>query len=210
MKKVLVADDTKNIRLLLKTCLEIEGYDVTLASDGNQALELIKGNSFDLAFIDIKMPEITGTEVLRRIREYGNTMPVIIMTAYGTIKNAIECTRLGAVSYLQKPFTADKVKTVLAELIKNDSNDNLSTDNSNENKPLDTDILDTAVLDKAEAFIKANDFIQALDLLKSSTITLLENERTYLLLSKACEGIGNKENSEKFYKIYATLKNLHK
>lgn len=90
------------------------------------------------------------------------------------------------------------------------SNDNLSTDNSNENKPLDTDILDTAVLDKAEAFIKANDFIQALDLLKSSTITLLENERTYLLLSKACEGIGNKENSEKFYKIYATLKNLHK
>jgi two-component system, OmpR family, response regulator len=115
MKKVLIVDDTKNIRNLLTTCLEIEGHQVVSAVNGGQALNLLKTEVFDLVFLDIKLPEISGTEVLRRIRESGDSVPVIIMTAFATVKNAVECTKLGAVAYLQKPFTAEKVRQVLQE-----------------------------------------------------------------------------------------------
>lgn len=116
MKKVLIADDTKNIRLMLQKFFEIEGYQVTLSDNGADTLDILHQESFDLIMLDIKMPEMSGTEVLRRIRRAGIKTPVIVMTAYGTIKNAVETTNLGAVCYLQKPFTIDKMQKILAQL----------------------------------------------------------------------------------------------
>lgn len=116
MKTALIVDDTKNIRVLLTTCLELNGYEVLTAKNGEEALDLFKTQNIDLAFLDIKMPELSGTEVFRRIRGMGIAVPVVIMTAFPTVKNAVECTKLGAVSYLQKPFTADKISCVLQEL----------------------------------------------------------------------------------------------
>ena len=115
MKTVLVVDDTKNIRTLLKTCLELYGYNVLTASNAPLAYEFLTNEHIDLIFLDIKMPETSGTELLKNIRATGINVPVIIMTAFATIKNAVDCTKLGAVAYLQKPFTAEKVKTVLNE-----------------------------------------------------------------------------------------------
>lgn len=114
--KVLVIDDTKNIRLMLTKCLEVEGYEVSTAAHGREGLDLICAESFGLIFLDIKLPEMSGTEVLRRMRAAGVQTPVIVVTAYPTIKNAVECTRLGVVSYLQKPFTAERLAGVLREL----------------------------------------------------------------------------------------------
>ncbi len=115
MKKVLVVDDTKNIRILLSKCLQMENYEVKTANDGHEAVEMFSAESFDLAFLDIKMPYFSGTEVLKKIRDMGIMTPVIIITAYATVKNAVECTQMGAVAYLQKPFSAEKVRNVLAE-----------------------------------------------------------------------------------------------
>lgn len=86
MKKVLVVDDAKNIRMLLTKCLELEGYQVKTATNGKDALVLFSSERFDLAFLDIKLPELSGTEVLRRIRAQGNDTPVIVITAYPTVK----------------------------------------------------------------------------------------------------------------------------
>ena len=105
MKKVLIVDDTKNIRMLLSKCLELEGFEVDTAADGLEAVRMLSKNDYDLAFLDIKLPEISGTEVLKRIRGIGVDVPVIIITAYATVKNAVDCTKLGSVAYLQKPFT---------------------------------------------------------------------------------------------------------
>lgn len=116
MKRILVVDDTKNIRLLLTTCLELNGYSVIAVNNAAAAIEIFNTENIDLVFLDIKMPEISGTELLKKMRGMGLSMPVVIMTAFGTIKNAIDCTRLGAVAYLQKPFTAEKVKSVLEDL----------------------------------------------------------------------------------------------
>ena len=112
--------------MLLTTCLELKGYEVLTAEDGKSAINIIKDQrqNVDLIFLDIRMPEMNGTEVLKVIRDIGVKCPVIIMTAYATVKNAIDCTKLGAVAYLQKPFSPDRVNSVLDEIL--DSNGSYS------------------------------------------------------------------------------------
>lgn len=116
MKTVLIVDDTKNIRLLLSKCLEHENYIVYSATNATEALELVSKYPFDVAFIDIKMPNISGTALLELLRAQGYTFPVIIMTAFGTIKNAVTTTQMGAKAYLQKPFTAITIRKTLFEV----------------------------------------------------------------------------------------------
>lgn len=190
MSKFLVIDDTKNIRMLLKTCLEIEGHDVYIASDGNEALELMSSDKFDLIFMDIKMPKISGTEVLRKMRDLGISTPVIIMTAFGTVKNAVECTKLGAISYLQKPFTSEKVKNVLKET----GFSNVIQEKDNVSKFVEI-----------EASLKQDHYTQALELIKEELGKDPLNPKIYKLLSKACLGLGNKNESIAFEELYQKL-----
>ena len=190
MSKFLVIDDTKNIRMLLKTCLEIEGHDVYIASDGNEALELMSSDKFDLIFMDIKMPKISGTEVLRKMRDLGISTPVIIMTAFGTVKNAVECTKLGAISYLQKPFTSEKVKNVLKET----GFSNVIQEKESLSKFVEI-----------EASLKQDHYTQALELIKEEIGKDPLNPKIYKLLSKACLGLGNKNESIAFEELYQKL-----
>ena len=83
MKTILVVDDEKNIRLLYKAELEDEGYKVLTASNGLEALDVLKKETVDLVLLDIKMPEMSGSEFLRYIRQFNQTLPIIISTAYG-------------------------------------------------------------------------------------------------------------------------------
>jgi two-component system OmpR family response regulator len=182
LKKVLVADDTKNIRTLLMKCLQMEGYEVKTANDGNAAKEILLKEDFDLAFIDIKMPFMSGTEVIRSIREMGITLPVIVITAYATVKNAIECTQMGAVAYLQKPFTADKVKAVLKEYLEDTARSPESLERS---------------IKTAKDLIDAGEFSQALQLLKDILPKDISNPEIYLLMSKIYGGLGNSDMEKK-------------
>ncbi|MGL4847746.1 MAG: response regulator [Clostridium sp.] len=117
MNKILVVDDTKNIRILLSKTLEMEGFDVTTAQDGFEALKLIDEKIFDICFIDIKMPGMSGITLLEEICNRDFHCKVIVMTAFGTIKNAIKSTKLGAIAYIQKPFSANTVKKTLEEVL---------------------------------------------------------------------------------------------
>ncbi len=188
---IMVADDTKNIRMLLTKCLELEGHTVTTANDGQSALDLLKCQKFDLAFIDIKMPQISGTEVLKTIRDMGIDIPVIIITAYATIKNAVECTQMGAVAYLQKPFTAEKVRLTLKEL--------MST------KPVETDNFDNE-LRKIEDAIYLKNFDNAEKLLKKALSVEPGNLQIYRLLGLVYRSKGELEKATKFEAIYNLLK----
>lgn len=184
--KVLVVDDTKNIRMLLTTCLQLYGYEVVTAVDGLDALNVIKAENPDLIFLDIKLPEISGTEVLRRIRSTGIITPVVIMTAFATVKNAIECTKLGAVAYLQKPFTADKVKTVINEL----SNCSLSGEASTElNVKICKELIEDGELDEAYLILK-----------KQLAIDPTVGE-VYYLIALIYDKKRNKEEADRFYNI---------
>lgn len=116
MKTALIVDDTKNIRILLSHCLKDSGFTVHCASSGSEALELIPNIDFDIAFIDIKMPTMSGTALLEQIRKDGYEFNIVIMTAFATIKNAVTTTKLGAIAYLQKPFTANTIRKILDEI----------------------------------------------------------------------------------------------
>ncbi|HEX9061497.1 MAG TPA: response regulator [Clostridia bacterium] len=189
MKKALVVDDTKNIRTLLTTCLEVEGFSVKTSNDGKSALELLSNENFDLVFLDIKMPEVSGTEVLKRVREQGIKTPFVIITAFATVKNAIECTRMGAVAYLQKPFTSDKVRSVLAEL---NSYDNIQDDKGKDLK-IDSDI---------EACILSGHLDEALGILKSALSKDPSNAEIYRLFGIVYEKKGEMKLADKFSKAF--------
>lgn len=190
MKKALVIDDTKGIRSLLTECLELYGFEVLPVSSGQEALDILEKESIDLAFIDIRMPEISGTEVLRRIREQGLVMPVVIMTAFATVKNAIDCTKLGAVAYLQKPFTTEKVRSVLKEIFENESIDYAKKD------PLKYSL----------DLITEGNIDEALQTLKKCLTDDLINPEIYYQLGLVYMSQGDDIVSKKFFEISKILK----
>ncbi|WP_456425983.1 sigma-54-dependent transcriptional regulator [Desulfurobacterium sp.] len=109
MARILIADDERNIRLVLKKYLETLGHTVYEAEDGNRALEILKTKKPDLAFLDIKMPGISGIDLL----SYEKDIPKVILTAYGTMDYTIKAIDRGAVEYITKPFELEDIKTIV-------------------------------------------------------------------------------------------------
>lgn len=104
MERILVVDDDLNIIKVLKLRLESQGYSVLTAPDAKQAMELAGGADFDLALLDMKLAKSNGIELMDLLHERSPELPVIILTAYGTIKSAVDAMKRGAYSYLTKPF----------------------------------------------------------------------------------------------------------
>jgi len=113
MLTILVADDEKSIRDAIKLILQYEKFGVLFAENGEQVLTMVRENSPDALFLDIKMPGIDGIEVLRRIKEFNTELPVIMISGHGTFETAVEATKLGAFDYLPKPLDRDKLLITL-------------------------------------------------------------------------------------------------
>lgn len=116
-KKILIVDDEQNIRMTLKHCLKGEGYDIGMAVNGEEALEKIKSDDFDLVLLDIKMPGLSGMEVLKKLRDHENEVKVIMMTAYGTVERAVEAMKLGAIDFISKPFTPEEIREIIKKVL---------------------------------------------------------------------------------------------
>ena len=118
MNRILVVDDELNMRLVLKTLLNKEGYEVATASDGLEALKVLRSGDVNVVVTDLKMPRLDGMGLLDRvIREYPST-PVIIITAHGTVATAVDALKKGAFDYITKPFEQDELKRVIHKAIK--------------------------------------------------------------------------------------------
>jgi DNA-binding response OmpR family regulator len=107
--RILVVEDQEDIRLLLATALEAEGYEVDLAADGMQAFELLASSPPDLVILDIVMPVISGLEVLDNIRHRSSKLPVILLTSLQAEENRVRGLRLGADDYVAKPFSSPEL-----------------------------------------------------------------------------------------------------
>ena len=116
LNRILVADDEESMRWVLSKALKRKGYTVDLAHDGRQALALIQDNSYDLAILDIKMPGISGLDLLDRVRELKSDLLVVIMTAEASMKNAVEAMKRGAYDYITKPFDLDVIDAILEKV----------------------------------------------------------------------------------------------
>ena len=115
--KILIAEDEKTQRDLLEGFLIKEGFSVEAVANGREVLQKLKGNFFDIALIDYKMPELDGLQTLREIRKLYPDLPVVMMTAYGTVETAVASMKEGALDYLTKPIDLDELLLMLPKVI---------------------------------------------------------------------------------------------
>jgi DNA-binding NtrC family response regulator len=117
MARILVCDDEEMIRDPLAAALAREGHEVVAVGDGPAALERLTGQRFDLLMTDLRMPRMTGIELLAEARKVRPEMPVVVMTAFATVETAVEAMKLGAYDYVQKPFDVERAMRVVEKAL---------------------------------------------------------------------------------------------
>src|SRR5437867_678434 len=115
--RVLVVDDERSMRELLAIMLRQAGHDVTLAEGGEQAVEVLKNESFDLVITDLRMRKVDGLGVLRAAKEHSPSAVVLVVTAFASTETAVEAMKLGAYDYVTKPFKLDEIKLTIANAL---------------------------------------------------------------------------------------------
>lgn len=124
MHSILIIDDNVTLRRSLELSLAEDGYELSTAGTGEDGLTKVKNGLAELVFLDLKLPDMNGIEVLRRIKEINEDIIVIVITAYGDVKSAVEAMKLNAYDYVTKPFEIDEIKLII---IKSSENISLKT-----------------------------------------------------------------------------------
>ena len=107
--RVLIMDDEDAVRSSLRMIFEYEGYEVLLAANGPVGLKIAEQEQPDLVFLDIKMPQMDGLEVLKKLKERDGSPPVVILSGHGTVKTAVEAVKLGAFDFIEKPPESERI-----------------------------------------------------------------------------------------------------
>lgn len=117
METILVVDDEKNYLVVLEALLGPEGYEILTTDNAREAIRLIRESELDLVITDMKMPGITGMELLEECKKVEPDLPVIMMTAFGTIEMAVEAMKKRAYDYITKPFQNEELKLTVKKSI---------------------------------------------------------------------------------------------
>ncbi|PIE05268.1 MAG: DNA-binding response regulator, partial [Sorangium cellulosum] len=116
--QVLVVDDEANIRRVLSAQLAREGYEVHTAQDGEEALSMLREHHIDLVITDLRMPKLDGMALLRQALVLDANLPVVLLTAHGTVDNAVEALKTGAFDYITKPFDQSELRAIVAKALR--------------------------------------------------------------------------------------------
>lgn len=116
-ENILVVDDEKNIRFAIAQCLDPLGYRVRTAVNGKEALRYLAAEPYDLILTDLKMPEIDGFGLLERAVDLYPDVQFIVISAHGTVENAVEVMKLGAIDFIQKPFTPRELRDIVHRVL---------------------------------------------------------------------------------------------
>jgi DNA-binding response OmpR family regulator len=117
LARILIVDDEPNVRLVFRTALESAGYALSEAIDGEDALTQVGIGRPDLILLDLQMPRLDGMATLHRLRDAGHDTPVVIVTAHGSVPDAVAAMKLGAIDFLTKPLVPGVLRTVVAEVV---------------------------------------------------------------------------------------------
>ncbi len=117
MQEILIVEDDPKLRDGLRILLEKKGYSPKIAEDGVVAINMIKKQKFDLVITDLVMPGADGMEVLRHVKKYSPLTKVILITAFGTIDNAVQAMKMGASDYILKPFKVEEIRNKILRLL---------------------------------------------------------------------------------------------
>jgi two-component system NtrC family response regulator len=118
VERILIVDDEKNYLLVLSALLTGEGYEVDTAPSGARALTLLEEEEPDLVITDMRMPRMSGVELIKELKQNHADLPVIVMTAFGTVENAVEAMKAGAVDYITKPFENQELLLTVERALK--------------------------------------------------------------------------------------------
>jgi DNA-binding response OmpR family regulator len=206
--RVLIVDDEPNVRFLFRTALESEGYRVGEAADGAAALETLSRAASDAVLLDLRMPGVSGMDVLRGLREAGIDVPVVIVTAHGTIPDAVEAMKLGAVDFLSKPVTPDALRRVVAEVIARHAPSGRGPrPEEGHAGPAAVVTLGPPVIDLSAAKLALNrrDFDRAAELLEQALDAAPDSAEALTLMGVLLESRGQNHAAYQLYKEALTL-----
>lgn len=181
-KTILVIDDEDNMRHFLKSMLEKQGYQIQLASDGQEGLNLLEKQNFDIILCDIRMPKMDGINFLKKIQGKSLSAIIITMSAYGTIDLAIETMQLGAYDYISKPF---KPTEILLTLKKAEEREQLRKENLSLREEVKRQYSFNNLVGKSPQMLQIFDTIKKIALHKSSVLITGESGTGKELVAKA-------------------------
>ena len=155
--RILVVDDEESIREFLEIMLKKEGYEVTSAEDGAKAKEILTKRAFDMVISDLQMPNVTGIELLKFVRDSYPDIVFMMITAFGTAENAVEAMKMGAYDYLTKPFKIDEVRINVANALRSK---NLEVENRTLKKEMQKEYTFQNMVGNSEAMHRIFDLIK--------------------------------------------------
>jgi len=197
-KSILVVDDEKNIRLTMRQSFETLDIPVETAINGEEALRILEKDRFGIVFLDLKMPGMDGMDVLRWIKENRPKTRVVIITAHGTIESAVEAMKLGAVDFIQKPFTPDEIRESAMLVLKRED---LKDDGVRDYYTL---------IELTKRYISDGDFRIARDIASRSIASDPGKPDAYNLLGALLEIGGKWLEAQKFYRAALAMDPTYK
>ncbi len=189
---ILIVDDEKNIRETVMRALETSAERIELAENADRALAILAEQEIDVMFLDLKLPDSNGLEVLRTVHLSQPDLIVIIMTAYGDVEAAVEAMRLGAMDFLRKPFSPDTLRNCLSAALAV--------------KARSSDPADIAqLLESARESIRAGSMLAAEEQLRAALAADPKNAATYNLFGAVRELSGETLEAQMYYRVAGTI-----
>jgi len=167
IEKILVVDDDDLSRSYLSEALQRNGYSVDNASDGQEAVSLTDKQNYDMVFLDMRMPRMSGLKVLERVKKTAKETTVVIMTAYGSIESAVEAMRKGAYDYIIKPFSLDNIELLLKRV---QERQKLIDENKYWRSKLDSNVENEFVIDKQSKMLEVLNSVKRMAQSKASVL----------------------------------------
>ncbi len=180
--RIFIVDDEESIREFFEIMLKREGYEVLTASNGAQALEVLKKQAVDLIISDIQMPELSGLELLTKVKELDPEMQMIMITAFGSTETAVEAMKLGAFDYVQKPFKIDEVRIIIKNALEQRS---LRAENVQLKRELGTKYAFDNIIGGAPPMLRIYEMVKRVAHTKSSVLITGESGTGKELIARA-------------------------
>jgi DNA-binding NtrC family response regulator len=195
---ILVIDDEKNIREGLASALEMDGYEVLMAADGKEGLETALHADVDLVITDLRMPGVSGEEVLRRVTTETPGIPVIVLTGHGTVESAVEAMRAGAYDFLTKPLNLDRLSLLVRRALQNRE---LALQNRELEREIEGKKSFEHIIGKSQAMLKVFDVVKRVAPTKASVLITGESGVGKELIANALHNLSPRKDKP-FVKVH--------
>lgn len=192
-KPVLIVDDEKNIRLTLSIAIENMGLEIDTAMNGEEALIKLSQKDFGLMLLDLKMPGMDGMEVLKKTVDIRPDIRVIIITAHGTIESAVDAMKLGAVDFIQKPFSPEQIRELVLKVIDREKID--------EQKAMDYD----SHIELAKRCVQDRHISAAMEHVNKAISINSSRPEAFNFLGALLEIKNNRLEAQKYYRVAISL-----